>query len=118
MSALVFPDLFTEAEFDRQIELIKDKAGPRLMGDPEQLIHSIAYLSTTYQKIAQAVETTWGSEELQGYLVGLITDSTDQHGNLRQGFPPDVMEHLLKLHNLHFRSIGMEIPRLSLWGTR
>jgi hypothetical protein len=50
-----------------------------------------------FPRIARSIETLWGHRELDDYLTNLIL--ADRTG--REGFPPETLNALLKLHNQH-----------------
>jgi len=64
---------------------------------PQEEEYPFVTVKQTYPRIAAAIELMWGSKELEVYLDRLILD--DRGG--RAGFPPQVMEALLKLHKQH-----------------
>lgn len=113
-----FPALFSDEEFDsffKERQSSSSEPAARVLSDPEQLIQSIATISVRFPHITTRIEAIWGSNELQEYLSRLITETQRSNGDKRQGFPPDIMAHLLKIHNIHFRSLGKPLPTLD-WG--
>lgn len=121
-----FPVLFSDDEIDALISKKHVSASAiaprRLMSDSEQLIHSIAAVHLKFPHIVKKVKLMWGTDELQHYLAKLINETerpkTIQHpeGGKRQGFPPEMMSHLLKIHNIHFRSLGNPLPSIDWRG--
>lgn len=50
-----------------------------------------------FPRIAEMIEQLWGSRALDEYLVNLVICDRDS----RAGFPPPVLEALLKISRLH-----------------
>ena len=60
----------------------------------------------------------FSEDELDAWLNKLITETHRSNGDQRRGFPPEIMNHLLKIYNIHFRSLGKPIPILADWKSR
>lgn len=112
-----FPQLFSSEEIDRRIaenRQPQQEKQANLLSDPEQFIHSIAALSAKYPNISGRIETTWGTAELQSYLDDLIMGAHHESGEVREGFPPVIMNHLLQLHRLNFKVMGA-VVNYQMW---
>jgi hypothetical protein len=117
---LEFPTLFSDQELEARIEEGRQQDRTkqvRHLSDPEQLIQSMAFMSTNFPHVYTKIELMWGSPELDQYLHLLITETVKHDGHKRRGFPPNAMHHILKIYNIHFRAIGKKIP-VSTWNTK
>ena len=113
-----FPVLFSDDEFEKIVSKSIPKSSQDYLSDPEQLIESMAAISKGFPHILSKIELLWGSDELDAWLNKLITETHRSNGDQRRGFPPDIMNHLLKIYNIHFRSLGKPIPILTDWKSR
>lgn len=107
-----FPSLLSSEEFDSRLETIKakERTKERHLCDAEQLVESIAALSRSFPHVTKRIEALWGSPELSAYLSSLVMETTRRCGAKRRGFPAQAMHHVLKIHNIHFRSTGKALP--------
>ena len=95
MTNLIFPPLF---DADKIVSSTPEQPQPTP-------VDHFAVIHDKFPRIAETIRVLWGEPELQKYLTNLIFD--DQHyknGQSRQGFPTDVMESLLVIHNKHSSS--------------
>ena len=110
-----FPVLMSSEDVDRKIDELRVsscRSKVRPMSPPEQLVHSLAALHARFPHICNRVELLWGTPELSSWLRNLVMDAVHEDGKPRQGFPPEVMEHILKVCNIHSASCGETVPKL------
>lgn len=111
-----FPKLFSSDEledrmYDKpQVTLVAIEPDPRVV------------IKQHHPHISDKVELLWGTPELHNYLNSLIID--DRHyrtGETRQGFRPEVIAALMKLHQQHsdvIRQRHVELlnrQRIDIW---
>lgn len=113
-----FPELFDDEEFDKLHNSNKEIKHKGILGypklievksDADQIKESLTVLARRYPNILNRIIMIWGTEEGDQYLTELITNTKTDEGNQREGFPPDVFDHLLKIYNIHFRSMGKKV---------
>lgn len=64
-----------------------------------------------FGRIANTIQTLWGSKELDTYFQGLIVDTRGG----RQGFPHDVLLAILDLYHLHDNEFDISKPTPGIW---
>lgn len=109
---LPLPVLFSEDELDEILYQTIAKEPEPVVYDPMPIIEQ------HFPRIHMRIKLLWGSIELYNYLNDIILD--DRHfanGQMRQGFPKEVLEALLHIHKLHTRLAGVieHIPVADKW---
>lgn len=88
--------------------LLKDDPPPAAHPAPKAAeVPPMDIVRTHFPRIAKTIEMTWGSRELEGYLARLVISDREA----RQGFPPVVLEALLKVSRQHAQQFGFDDNR-------
>src|SRR5262245_28106365 len=98
-----YPPLMSDEEIERQRTPRPDQRPAEL--DPWPV------LDANFPRIAQTIRELWGNSKLDLYLDGLLIDDRDG----RHGFPPEVVEALLKLSRRHRERYGLALPAVEDW---
>ena len=117
MSETNFPTLFSDEEFETKIsELVEPtKKHRHELSDAENLTTSLAAISKSFPHIFEKITLMWNTPELDKWFARLILETKRENGDVRQGFPNHIMNHLLIVYNIHSRTISKEIPNLIDW---
>lgn len=68
-------------------------------------------VAARYPHIAQPLRLLWGYPEAADYVAKLLCDT---RGGARQGFPPDVLQALLNIQELHRPAVPRAPPPVFL----
>ena len=66
-----------------------------------------------FPKVAGRIELCWGTKELRWYLNDILM--VDKSRGSREGFPPVVFDHLLKLYFINEEIVGDDPTENSIW---
>jgi hypothetical protein len=75
--------------------------------EPEVRYHLMALRERNFSRIADAIAAIWGTNEALQYFHSIVIDTRGG----RQGFPPEVFVHIMKLYNAHPHNV----PENNLW---
>ncbi len=67
---------------------------------------AFALIRPNHPKVVAAIRATWGFKECATYLNKLVLNGSDDMGNTRAGFSPQVIEALMELSQLHDAQFG------------